>query len=402
MSDLMNSLNIQRYPERWDRLFCIAMKEYETNGAFFLQEPYIERLNDEFDLFDDWLGVILQAAEKVRNNSSLERYIFLLQYAMTDRTAFASEISEVFPPLPRDGVDTLAYDFVLLFSLLPLIPPAARAMKNRGVPEAIYRDTLKAYRYLVDLTYDIYGKPGLAFGRYISWIQLYLDALILRIGRLDFEVRKHFNGSIYVFKNKDNEFKVLMRDVRLQKGMVFGSSGYKDEILAVDSRFLETDPYYEGYPVNENGLADGNRIRLEKEKWSMMLTSGDSVIEIHIPGVSHAGKLSQAACEKSYEDARLILMRCYPEYNFKAFSCSSWMMDHQLTQFLSPEAGLVQFQKKFILYPRIADGKGVFSFVFTKPFSKLEDLPEETSLQQALKRHYIDGKYIYEMGGIFF
>jgi hypothetical protein len=32
----------------------------------------------------------------------------------------------------------------------------------------------------------------------------------------------------------------------------------------------------------------------------------------------------------------------------------------------------------------------------------LEDLPERTTLERSIKRHYLSGKYIYEPGGVFF
>ncbi|HOJ10622.1 MAG TPA: hypothetical protein PK733_08515, partial [Clostridiales bacterium] len=81
----------------------------------------------------------------------------------------------------------------------------------------------------------------------------------------------------------------------------------------------------------------------------------------------------------------------------------SWMMDYQLRQFLSENSGIVRFQHRYLLYPRFTTGKAVFTFVFNKPFiEKLEDLPEDTSLLHAIKYHYLNGKYIYEQGGVFF
>jgi hypothetical protein len=46
-------------------------------------------------------------------------------------------------------------------------------------------------------------------------------------------------------------------------------------------------------------------------------------------------------------------------------------------------------------------GTDVYSFLFKKPVEKNEDLCEDTSLQRAVKAHYLSGKYIYAQGGVF-
>ena len=59
------------------------------------------------------------------------------------------------------------------------------------------------------------------------------------------------------------------------------------------------------------------------------------------------------------------------------------------------------FQRKYALYPINSGGNDVFTFVFRGFSGDTLDLPEETSLQRAIKRVYLDGGYIYESGGIF-
>jgi hypothetical protein len=42
----------------------------------------------------------------------------------------------------------------------------------------------------------------------------------------------------------------------------------------------------------------------------------------------------------------------------------------------------------------------VYEFLFKKPAARLEDLCEDTSLQRAVKAHYLKGNYIYAQGGV--
>ena len=56
-----------------------------------------------------------------------------------------------------------------------------------------------------------------------------------------------------------------------------------------------------------------------------------------------------------------------------------------------------------MLYPNKTEGKSVFTFIFLKPEdTKLQELPEDTRLMRAVKKHYLDGGFIYEHGGLFF
>ena len=59
-------------------------------------------------------------------------------------------------------------------------------------------------------------------------------------------------------------------------------------------------------------------------------------------------------------------------------------------------------QMMFTLFPGETLGEDVFNFVFKLQFTEFKDMPEDTSLQRQMKKHYLDGKYIYEFEGIFF
>ena len=76
-------------------------------------------------------------------------------------------------------------------------------------------------------------------------------------------------------------------------------------------------------------------------------------------------------------------------------------MDPQLEYLLKPDSNIIAFQKKFIRFPTVSSGNSVFYHVFLKKYERLQDLPENTSLQRALKKHYFEGNYIYDLGGFF-
>lgn len=69
---------------------------------------------------------------------------------------------------------------------------------------------------------------------------------------------------------------------------------------------------------------------------------------------------------------------------------------------LEKESNLTKFMEDFpIAFPTRSDAKGVYAFVYNlhEPVPA-EELPEDTSLRRAIKKHLTEGGYIYEKGGL--
>ena len=225
---------------------------------------------------------------------------------------------------------------------------------------------------------------------------------MLRIERFNFEVRPRFNCNVRVFINVNKQIKTLMDNVRLHRsGHVLGSAGCIDEEDSFEAQIIETETYYKGYPVAVNGLAETKEVILYKEEWKVALSDEDAVISVHIPV---GGKLDEDSFEKSYSNAKKIIIDSFPEYHFNAFICISWLMATELKEMLKSDSNILKFQEKYMRFPRRASGKDVFFFVFLKPYEILENmdlksLPEKTSLESKIKKYYIKGNYIREIGG---
>ena len=141
---------------------------------------------------------------------------------------------------------------------------------------------------------------------------------------------------------------------------------------------------------------------LFKDEWKLCLSSQDPVLRIHIPP---DGGFDRDAIRKSYERARRVMAECYPELEYKAFFCSSWLMSADLQQILKPSSNILGFQECFTRLPFPSSGRLVFMFVFPKLSVIPQDyslLPEETSLQRAIKKLYQSGGYLHEGAGFFF
>ena len=140
-------------------------------------------------------------------------------------------------------------------------------------------------------------------------------------------------------------------------------------------------------------------VRLNKKEWHVVLQKENGILDVHIP--SHV-PLTKENADAAYKRAWEVLPRCYPAFGAKAIACYSWLLDPQLKQFLKPTSNLVAFQDKYHRFAMKSCGTDVREFLFKKPVTRVEDFCEDTSLQRAVKAHYLNGNYIYAQGGIFF
>ena len=80
-------------------------------------------------------------------------------------------------------------------------------------------------------------------------------------------------------------------------------------------------------------------------------------------------------------------------------------MSQDLPEILKPESNILGFQSDFTPVPFRGGDASVFSFAFTTSGvtpEKIPTLPENTSLQRAIKKRYLDGGHIREGAGFFF
>jgi len=128
-------------------------------------------------------------------------------------------------------------------------------------------------------------------------------------------------------------------------------------------------------------------------------------VSIHIPS---DGKLDDEAVKATYPEMKEFLKTYFPDFDYKAFYCASWLLDPTLEALLGSASNIVKFGKGFRHRFIARDtGYGVFHFAFRvkgKPGTDypFDELPETTRLLKAIKEHYKQGSGIYAVSGVFF
>ena len=236
----------------------------------------------------------------------------------------------------------------------------------------------------------------------LYWYHRTLSGNLIRLGRLELEMNYPFTGTVKVFRNKSGETIGLAHDLPVHRtGMALGARLFEDEEGSWQADVTETDTYWEGYPFGDDALVKKELVRLDKSEWELVLQKGDTVVQLHIPA---SGKLTMDSVQDSLQQMRDFLAAYYPDYEYKAFACASWLLNPVLADLIGEDSNIVKFGRLFHPLTMKIHGNSLFYFVFKIPGEEFDipNLPENTRLEKALKAYYLSGKAVHETNGYFF
>jgi hypothetical protein len=119
---------------------------------------------------------------------------------------------------------------------------------------------------------------------------------------------------------------------------------------------------------------------------------GDPALSIHVPATS---PLTPEACDESLRRIQTAFARAYPGEPLRVATCTSWLLDDQLAEYLPADSNILSFQRRFQLVPGARDNDtAILSFVFGAERPKeLDALPQRTTLEQAVVQHLRLGRH---------
>jgi hypothetical protein len=143
--------------------------------------------------------------------------------------------------------------------------------------------------------------------------------------------------------------------------------------------------------IYELGRLQFNRWRVGPRFVADSFREGDPALGIHIP---ESVPLRPEACDHSLARARSFFARHFPETPTRVGICTSWLLDPQLADYLSPESNILGFQRRFTPVDEGYDGDAdILRFVFHRIAPKIDDLPQRTTLERAIVAHLRAGKH---------
>lgn len=401
LQKLTERLGIKRYPSRWEEFFDEVAKDVKENGCPLADSSYYQKLHDEYGVLTNLLDIYKQAAEEIKADCDCLLFFALLRRAMKDRDKIRGDLAAL--DMPQGESYCLKYAAIPSLIMCECIPRLYDNMKARNVPSDILEDSIKnAERVTENYMKSHNGEIG--FSNF-DWHQLLYDGRLFRVKRLQLEFPFRFLGIYKVFENSEGESVALAHNIVVHRdGVPLGSLRYEDDIDSYTAVIEETDDAYIGHPFDEYGKIRCEKVTLKKSEWNVKLKAGDPVVSLHIP---RGEKFDNATVQDTIDYSREFLNKCYPDYGNKAFFCASWLLDKQIEDLMGTDSNIAKFGNRFQRMQYKSDGMAAIRFVFNVNGKKytlddLESLPENTRLEKLLKKHYLDGKAIYEPHGFFF
>jgi hypothetical protein len=118
---------------------------------------------------------------------------------------------------------------------------------------------------------------------------------------------------------------------------------------------------------------------------------GAPVLGVHIPD---SGPLWPAQCDASFGAAVTFFAAHFPEHAAPLAVCTSWLLDDQLCEYLSPESNIIRFQRRFELVPGVHESDAsAFHFVFGMTPAAAAQRAPRTTLERALLDHVAAGRH---------
>lgn len=404
IDDLMQAVHCIKFPQRWRDIYDEAMEDFYANGCAMLQPAYYDELYRRYGVLEKHREVYKEAAKKIGQSEPLSVFLALLCFAIRDREHAARDIGELVGLKSPDGNSRIEYDMLPALAICSLIPYCHEKLRSRNLPEDIIADVMKMPEGGVD---DYLKRNGGVYGyslMLLGWNQLAIDNKLFNIGRLQIEIFSTFWASAIVFKSKNGEYIALADQLILHKeGFPLGAKYYEENCDCWEATISETAEHWFGYPYNKKGFVEKKSITLSKGEWEKVLSPGDSVVSLHIPP---GGSFGEEIINDTLKQTETFIKTYFPDFDYKAFVCYSWLLDPQLEELLGENSNIVKFGKKFHRMGAKSNALDVFYFVFGMPTDNdmpvISELPGNTKLEKMIKEHYLNKKAIYEMHGYFF
>ncbi|MBN1671518.1 MAG: DUF5596 domain-containing protein [Kiritimatiellae bacterium] len=382
------------FREEWDAI----QQTLPAGGPPFLRPEQVARDCETALLPADMAQAVAAAAQRVAANDALSALAWYCHCRLFGEEPAHPDLKSW--PLPTRALDRDAGLFYVLV-LLSGIPNMQRVHRQRGIPADVIRETvLNLKRCMEREDYFLRtGHWGLS-PRMFGWLMNHWRGVLYQLGRLQFKPGP-FRGKLRVFRNRGTGAVLALA----QDGLTFRANGEmhegSDAARAPDgwtSTLEVTGTEIAGFPIDPRGCVVRRQMRLPARDWQPALAPEDPILEIHIP--TGPPPMAHDLCGESLRRAMAFFPKYFPDRPFKAFVCSSWILDPQLEALLKPESNLVRFQKEVYLYPLLGAGATMNSAVFGLGTKDIRTAPRRTSMQRALAEHIEKGGRL-RSGGCF-
>ncbi len=356
----------------------------------------IDSMQQKYNLFAEYYDAVKEGFEAIKKDTQRKAYLDSVSLYLKD--ASFKEASQIRCPEPEN---TPATNMLPVLLHLPSLEKTYTELISRGFThqEAV-KDLSVLNIYIREEEHYRTGIVGIS--SFISfWLYRFTKLQILYFGKagINFHLIAADYNFPYVLRNKKSRKIVTAfgNNFAIHKsGIPLNSAGATDTDGCFTACFKETDEEYIGHVSDEKYVSKTAEV-FKKSEWELIVSPGDDIITLHIFWDSNlTPEAVQEALDEGVEKCRL----CYPDKDFKAISCCSWLMSPYINEILGENSKLSQFSSRFVRFPIVSGATLMYNYVFPGQKCPPEEYIAHTRLQKGVKQLLMDGKYFYETCGI--
>lgn len=356
----------------------------------------IDFLQEKYNLFAEYYNAVRLGFTEIEKDAQRKAYLDAVSLYLKD--ASYEEAVKIRCPEPTN---TPATNMLPVLLHLPSFVKTYDELIKRGFS---HDDAVKNLSVLSIYIREEerYRTKIVGISSFISyWLYRFTKLQILYFGKagINFHLINADCNFPYVLRNKASEKTVTVfgNDFAVHKsGIPLKSAGAEETEGSFIARFKETEEEYIGHVSNERCVLKTAQA-FKKSEWELIVSPGDDIITLHIFWDSDlTAEVVDQALKEGVEKCKL----CYPNKDFKAIRCCSWLMSPDINEILGEKSKLSRFSARFIRFPVVSGGNLMHSYVFPGQRCSPEEYVATTTLQKGVKQLLLDGKYIYETAGI--
>jgi len=397
MSDSLHHVASQLRFSADGRSLCVdwdaAMQTGPDNGRRFLQTDFITRSARDVFLTDDMLRDLLALAPRVASDECLLAFFWYCRHRVLTDATLIDSWEAPWPALD----DYLGAEAGLLNVLVMLsaVPEMLDVYRRLGVPADLYRDTISDLRRWIETDYYQHRYQRFGITPWIArWLCHHWRGVILQLGRLQFSLGA-FTGRLSAFRHRQTRRVIALSEA----GIRYTSEGSMwreccgHDAGAWTSTFERTTGSVTGNPITPDGRAHRALCSLQLADWEPVLSRDEDVLVFHVPV---GAPLTFDMCGDSFHRALEAFPRYYPDFHFRAFFTSTWMMDPRLQQLVAPESNIVRLQREMYVYPGLqGDNSQYYERIFGWGTTDINQVEWKTSLQRAVGIYLSNGGHFH-------
>lgn len=369
----------------WEKLTAVFDTSIRPGQLSFLKPSHIQAAAAYLEFDADLTSALIAGLSMFSTNPELERLLWQYHCLLKQRRSMCDFKQPVITPSCHPAIDLFH-----VYALLSVLDAVRACHRERGVDEGITKDTLLDLNLWARQFHERHGRWGLdQFG----WLANHFIGELFKLGRLQFKFET-FPYPLRAFRHRQSREPVIICEsgLRFRADGQFADADGRESSDAWLSELVENAGAVSAEQINPRGLASRRKIVLPDSEWECVLRMGDPTLGIHIAAT---GPMTHAACGASFDMAVKFFPRRFPERQYKAFTCSSWLLDPQFEKHLPATSNITLFLKEFYLHPiPKASSAQTFERVFgfgVTPGAKLESLPRGSSLQRQVIQHIENG-----------